>query len=599
MRPCRGSSRHKFAPGLALVTQNRARAMEYPCGRIIQLPRTLWEHLFSRRWLTLLTLAMICGGSVWWVGATPDHLGRGDLAGTHGFPIPQFDWIGSVAPAGQSRIAVYGGTEVVNVWAALVHIWPESFACLVGIPAAIMLLRSIPRRGCEEHCRACGYCLRGIGSARCPECGTYLKRSNRTRGYRRPGAIPRAAVVAGMAALVSVLCINRGPRSGWVANVFQWESRDLARFAQSNRYRSLGAMVQQRTGVVIVDPDHRRIDRFVRVRTPVCRLMSATDDGRYCIVTVPGPSRKPVFGMLDAGRAICNPPVQQVRGDGPLPVFLDSSRVVILTDDSRLVVWNLELNLVEMRVDLADKLIRMWSSEALFAAYGPDGSIQVAFSSLSWPLAAVARWAPCSAYCIVLSGSGVSSTPGLVSTELREGRPVYRPNGLFLFDTASHARHPKVTLMTDSGRECTLTSNWPVGFDGCANDGRWVFGTDDAGADNVRRSGSPSLYLWSVPAMAPPNEASMTVPENNECLDQFRPPQADDSSASERLVAGTTSDTKFMSLPTRSSDVPVGSPVPSPRRQPGSTVVPKPGNTRSPSPDDGSLPAADLLPYGP
>jgi hypothetical protein len=571
--------------------------MEWRWGKMVCLIHAAWECLFSRRWFVLLIAGVVCSLAVGWFVAGPDRRVAEDVEAARGVPIPQFDWIGSVAPAGQSRIAVYGGTEVINVWAVLVYFWPESVACIVGIPAAIMLLRSFRRHGSEEVCRRCGYCLRGIGSPRCPECGTFLKRSNRVRGYRSQGAIPLAAAVTGVAMFVSVLCISWGPRSGWVADLFRWESRGLARFAQSRGYRSLGSMVQQRTGVVIIDPDHRSVGRFVRIYAPVCRIESATDDGRYCVVTVPGLSATPVAGLLDAGRAIPNPSVTLVNLDRPLPVFLGSSRVVMLTDDSRLVVWNLDLNLVETKLDLRDRLVRLWSSEALFAAYGSDGSIQVAFSSRSWPLAPVARWAPCFTCCFALTGNSVTRTADLVTPDLRDGRPVYRPNGLFLFDTAARCRRPKVTLVRGGGGEYTITSDWPVSFDGCVNDGRWVFGTDGRGDGGTRRTASPTLYLWSVPGLEMPKARDVEAEASDEYQDHCLLRLAEDPLDQAWKTQGTTFNaSRFMTPPVRSSAPPVENPVPSIRRHRGSSDAPAPCDTRWTSPDGDSSPGPRLLP---
>lgn len=71
---------------------------------------------------------------------------------------------------------VFVRTGVLNVWRVAVYYWPElvgGLSCVtlaLGVWAARRIWRRRQVRGLP-YCRSCNYCLVGLPSARCPECG--------------------------------------------------------------------------------------------------------------------------------------------------------------------------------------------------------------------------------------------------------------------------------------------------------------------------------------------------------------------------------------------------------------------------------------------
>lgn len=63
-----------------------------------------------------------------------------------------------------------------DLWTAAVEYWPISSAVVLGLPAiigALVMARILGRRQFpgQPHCRRCNYCLCGVSSDYCPECG--------------------------------------------------------------------------------------------------------------------------------------------------------------------------------------------------------------------------------------------------------------------------------------------------------------------------------------------------------------------------------------------------------------------------------------------
>jgi hypothetical protein len=95
-------------------------------------------------------------------------------------------------------------------WNSLTQTLAASAALALALVA--MLLRRERRCDCLPRCARCGYIVRGVPSARCPECGSRLyPRGVRFPGFfRRPGPRPRVE-------LWSLLVI-----AAWVAVVASW-----------------------------------------------------------------------------------------------------------------------------------------------------------------------------------------------------------------------------------------------------------------------------------------------------------------------------------------------------------------------------------------
>ena len=69
---------------------------------------------------------------------------------------------------------VWGSGDTVSPWFVVAIV--GRFWAGVGAAAAMTLVHWWQRRVAVrsepgQHCRSCGYCLRGLTSARCPECG--------------------------------------------------------------------------------------------------------------------------------------------------------------------------------------------------------------------------------------------------------------------------------------------------------------------------------------------------------------------------------------------------------------------------------------------
>jgi hypothetical protein len=93
--------------------------------------------------------------------------------------------------------------RAVNVWALGIYYWPEILGCLSGIAAVVCIrkvlsVRRNPQIVGAPHCRNCNYCLAGLVSDRCPECGALKKRfrSGKT-AIRR--ALPFVVALLGVA----------------------------------------------------------------------------------------------------------------------------------------------------------------------------------------------------------------------------------------------------------------------------------------------------------------------------------------------------------------------------------------------------------------
>lgn len=127
------------------------------------------------------------------------------------------------------RLYFVAEETVVNLTGWAIR-WPEAAAVGFGLFAIVGAIRIAGdrRTAGEEHCRGCGYPLRGLSSNRCPECGGDL--SARGRVIPRPKALRLAVpVLAGLLCAMSAAAPEavRGAVAEAVAvrsaGVYRWE----------------------------------------------------------------------------------------------------------------------------------------------------------------------------------------------------------------------------------------------------------------------------------------------------------------------------------------------------------------------------------------
>lgn len=91
----------------------------------------------------------------------------------------------SVLLEGKPEILSHDVVPVINLWGLLIFFWPELLTLLLAIfilRALIAMLRVWLKCGPppgEPYCRKCKYCLTGVESESCPECGIALNRRDR------------------------------------------------------------------------------------------------------------------------------------------------------------------------------------------------------------------------------------------------------------------------------------------------------------------------------------------------------------------------------------------------------------------------------------
>lgn len=127
--------------------------------------------------------------------------------------------------------------QAVNIWEVAVYYWPEtlgSATAIIVIVCSFALWRIMRRRRLvgEPHCRRCNYCLRGVISGRCPECGRETERpiigkSTWRRGL--PWSLPLGIALLGYGSLWAFQMPRAGSASAWI----NWWSYDVAGWAQS------------------------------------------------------------------------------------------------------------------------------------------------------------------------------------------------------------------------------------------------------------------------------------------------------------------------------------------------------------------------------
>src|SRR5262245_33481417 len=86
----------------------------------------------------------------------------------------------TLSPDGSALLLVRA-RHSVDVWDALTYWWPELSIALALLALLVIGIRVSKRPNSlgEPHCRRCGYMLRNLQQARCPECGY-------ERAMRRP-----------------------------------------------------------------------------------------------------------------------------------------------------------------------------------------------------------------------------------------------------------------------------------------------------------------------------------------------------------------------------------------------------------------------------
>ena len=471
----------------------------------------LRKRLFSSYWMAILaTVLLIETVALIYLLAHAKSRSGPTVVAEKRVQISQLDWIERLVPAGQSQIAVYGGFHVVNVWAVLVHFWPETLALLAVIPTVILVRRSCRRHGAEEYCGDCGYCLRGLTSPRCPECGLVLGKHDRIRGTRNLKTIRKASAVAGLIAIVCAICILKGQRFGGASSLFKWESRRVGYWIETGGPKRLRSLTAHRSGVVIVDPSSGRVVRAIDVSTPI--YCAAFDSGRYLFVeSLEG------LGLLKTS-------LGKVHHIGPYegvdPVFLGETPHVVWGSENYpiILLWNIEHKSVDRRFLLPDSMAQKRVT-SLCVANLANGSTEIRFALTDKGHPYPRGY--CSVYRFMPTPDDVKSSriePVLVlGTMLSDTcrKIICCPNGLLVFECVPEAVgnravwYSSATHIADGGNAMTITSPLPVGFDGCTSDGRWLFGKDDHSDDGRKVVASPILYLWPAPV---PKPAATTQP---------------------------------------------------------------------------------------
>jgi hypothetical protein len=215
----------------------------------------------------------------------------------------------TVSPDGKSAYVAMT-LQAVNLWAVLVHYWPEEAALTVTLLLLILLRRT--RCQCqvigEPYCRTCGYRLTKLESATCPECGALLTVRNRVLGKRPPW---RAVVLVAVLATVLVMYVlyaDRAQRGFAIRNAVNWSSPSLYEWSVANRQQWLcrgGGTGLSR--IVEIDVTNGSIGRVILERmefsagysqlllsAPVQCLVGLSPEGRIDLIDVrSGATRHP------------------------------------------------------------------------------------------------------------------------------------------------------------------------------------------------------------------------------------------------------------------------------------------------------------------
>jgi hypothetical protein len=196
---------------------------------------------------------------------------------------------------------------IVNVWTILVYLWPELLGGLSAILVLVSLiplwrLRRRPRIVGAPHCRNCNYCVRGVESGICPECGRPIRRPIIGRPLRRRIAVPvtlLAVVVLGYGGLWAL----RLPRWGSASHWLHWWSISAAEVAKRLDYPYID-FVMSRTRILEVDVQMGQLRRELLTGGGASRMggfLQPVPGGQTLIVTF-GPYDLPTLVDLRSGR---------------------------------------------------------------------------------------------------------------------------------------------------------------------------------------------------------------------------------------------------------------------------------------------------------
>jgi hypothetical protein len=179
---------------------------------------------------------------------------------THQVVFPYTSGV-QTAAFGPDGASVYccAHTYPINVWAVIVHVWPEALGIVVGIVTVvcgIIILKAVrrPRREGISYCRKCNYDLTGQSGSTCPECGrdTANRGSVLGKTLLRRVALP-AVVWFVFTAGYSVLWTCRIPRDNAASRWIEWPSKSLARWSDEHQVAWLQRLKSFGEDIVRVD----------------------------------------------------------------------------------------------------------------------------------------------------------------------------------------------------------------------------------------------------------------------------------------------------------------------------------------------------------
>lgn len=227
----------------------------------------------------------------------------------------------------------------INLWSALLYGWPEVIAAVALLATTIAMLRLArimrrPQLLGAPYCRRCNYCLHGLVSNRCPECGTNLTAKAPEIGRR----FSRRALP--LMCLPLLLWLGLGaaigagvPRYGWASNLWAWPSETCWTWALRNDCRALLRFAQPERRYVDVDLSSatvtpaRNAESFL-AESPDQSLLLGTTQGALLI-------RAASTGALVREIAACAPRDARWSDRG-----LSFSTWDIGTRSARLWLWN-------------------------------------------------------------------------------------------------------------------------------------------------------------------------------------------------------------------------------------------------------------------
>ena len=209
-----------------------------------------------------------------------------------------------------NTLFVHVNADAINVWELLVYYWPEILGAgtaATALVCSLILWRILRRRRFvgEPHCRRCNYCLKGLSSDRCPECGTPVERPVIGRPmWRRtlPFALPLALVLIAYGSLWAL----RTPRSGSASMWLHWWSYDLHDWAQQKGV-SLTQWQKNVDRIIEVDVATGKTQRTLITRSNRLHTwcpLAVTPDGDGLLMTLDSSDRLALVSTR-SGRVRC------------------------------------------------------------------------------------------------------------------------------------------------------------------------------------------------------------------------------------------------------------------------------------------------------